>query len=114
MQRRPWFVRLVTFLFATVQLVAPGATAIADGLAHRDGAGEPVVHIEATTRATCPQVHSPDCGLCRFLSSLAARPASSPTPFLLFAAGVPAASAEHSPISRTQVSLPPGRGPPPA
>jgi hypothetical protein len=56
-------------MLATLQFVAPGLSAIADGILSREAAASTsTTHIEATTRASCPFVHSLDCGVCRYLS----------------------------------------------
>jgi hypothetical protein len=68
MIHRPRAIRYLAFMLATLQLAAPGLSAIADGILSREAASTSTTHIEATTRANCPFVHSPDCGVCRYLS----------------------------------------------
>jgi hypothetical protein len=61
--------RMLVMIGAAVQLLSPGAAAVADGLLATANASQPLTHIEATTTAKCPVVHAPDCGVCRYLSS---------------------------------------------
>jgi hypothetical protein len=68
MMHQPRRIRYLAFMLATLQLAAPGLSAIADGILSREAASTSTTHIEATTRANCPFVHSPDCGVCRYLS----------------------------------------------
>ncbi|HEY8176075.1 MAG TPA: hypothetical protein VIF32_10300 [Gemmatimonadaceae bacterium] len=72
MIHRPRVIRYLVFILGALQLAAPGVSAIADGMLSRDESQAPATHIEATTRSTCQVVHSPDCGLCRYLSLSAA------------------------------------------
>jgi hypothetical protein len=61
--------RFLALGFAVVQLLSPGAAAIADGLLAQESAEAPTVHVESKTGTKCPSVHSPDCGLCRHLTT---------------------------------------------
>jgi hypothetical protein len=72
MIHRPRVIRYLVFILGALQLAAPGVSAVADGMLSRDESQAPATHIEATTRSTCQVVHSPDCGLCRYLSLSAA------------------------------------------
>jgi len=58
-------------LWATLQLASHGVSAIADGKFASENASQGVAHVESTTTASCPVVHSPDCAVCRFLSGSA-------------------------------------------
>ena len=61
--------RRLALVWAMVQLLTPGVSAIADGMLARENAAAPLVHVEAAGSANCPEVHSPDCGVCRYLST---------------------------------------------
>lgn len=77
MSRRGTWARCIALIWATLQLLSPGVSAIADGALALESASAPLVHVEATGSASCPEVHSPDCGVCRVLSTggpLAASP----------------------------------------
>lgn len=67
MASRPFPFRFFALVWAVLQLASPGMSAVADGLATEAGAN-PAAHVEATTGKGCPVVHSPDCGMCRYLS----------------------------------------------
>lgn len=69
MSRRQHLLRVLVMIGAAFQLLSPGVASIADGLLAQDNASGPLTHIEATTTATCPAVHAPDCGVCRYLST---------------------------------------------
>ena len=57
--------RLIT---AVLQLLLPGAAALAD--AQLDAAGAHAkAHIESHTTGTCARIHPPDCALCHFLTA---------------------------------------------
>jgi hypothetical protein len=51
--------------------VAPAIAGLADGWAVRDAVAAAVPHVESDGTTGCPQVHPPDCALCRYLSSTA-------------------------------------------
>ena len=72
MSRRSTSVRILAILWAALQFASPGASAIADGMLAASNAAGPTTHVEATTTASCPVVHAPDCGVCRYLSGPAA------------------------------------------
>lgn len=78
MRRHTSVVRFLTLLWASLQLAAPALSSIADGQLSRDNASKPLTHVEATTSDSCPVVHSPDCGVCRYLSTSGANDASAP------------------------------------
>lgn len=111
MKRRPLPVRILALLWAALQLASPGASAIADGRLAAANASGPTTHVEATTSASCPVVHSPDCGVCRYLSGPAATQQPSPLVSLL-------STADQLPNTETRVCvsvvavLPHGRAPP--
>lgn len=78
MRRRTTFVRCLALVWATLQLASPGLSAIADGLLARASASGPSIHVEATSGASCPVVHSPDCAVCRYLSVSASSDTAAP------------------------------------
>jgi hypothetical protein len=71
MKRRARIVRFLALVGAALQLASPGFSAIAHGRLARESASGPATHVEATTTANCPVVHSPDCAVCRYLSTSA-------------------------------------------
>ena len=71
MTRRTPFLRYLTIVWASLQLVLPGVTAIADGIASAQGATAAVSHVESTSTAGCPEIHGVDCAVCRYLSNTA-------------------------------------------
>jgi hypothetical protein len=77
MTRRGTWTRCIALVWATLQLLSPGVSAIADGRLALEAAGSPQVHVEATGSATCPEVHSPDCGVCRYLTTGGVLPSAS-------------------------------------
>lgn len=89
----------------------PAASALADGLLARGAAREAVAHVEASTTASCPVVHAPDCGVCRYLSACDATDAAdAPQLAIRLAAPLNAEPGlgERSPA----LLLPHGRAPP--
>lgn len=72
MSGRSPFRRILVMAFATLQLVSPALIVLADGVSIRDAVAESVAHVESTTSESCPQVHTPDCALCRYLSASSA------------------------------------------
>jgi hypothetical protein len=66
--RRSRFIRSVWLAFAALQLVLPGAAALADASLDIAGAHERA-HIESHSTAACARVHPADCALCRFLTT---------------------------------------------
>jgi hypothetical protein len=111
MSRRTPLVRFCTLLLATLQIASPGVSAIADGRLALENASRPTTHVEATTTAACPVVHSPDCGVCRFLSSpVGSAPAA--TFSLESFSAVPAPVADVGRPRCVSVDLPDGRAPP--
>jgi hypothetical protein len=67
MSGRAPFLRMLAMAFATLQLVSPALVVIADGASVRDAVAESVAHVESAGSKGCPQVHAPDCALCRYL-----------------------------------------------
>ncbi len=113
MKRRTAFVRILTLLCAALQLASPAFSAVAHGKLASDNASGPAMHVEATTTASCPVVHAPDCAVCRYLTTPAAGP---PDP-----AVVSDRECEASPpkavvwgTRSAPHALPPGRAPPTA
>ena len=72
--RRAPFLRFLAVGWATLQLASPGLIAIADGISASASFAEAASHVEATGSESCPVPHSPDCAVCRYLSSGAAPP----------------------------------------
>ena len=111
MKRRTTFVRFLALFWAALQLASPAVSAIADGKLASQNASGPATHVEATTTASCPVVHSPDCGVCRYLSASALGSRLS-----AFAPLLSGQSRELRAESREQhsaaLALPHGRAPP--
>ena len=111
MRRRTTFVRSLAVFWAALQLASPAVSAIADGRLAAQNASGPATHVEATTTASCPVVHSPDCAVCRYLSAspLGAR-LSAFVPLLSADSREPMAESreQHS----AALALPHGRAPP--
>lgn len=110
MTRRRW-ARLLALVWATLQLASPGVSAAADAFVASEAASAPQSHVEAPDNTSCPEVHSPDCGVCRYLST-----GMEPVPG---GALIPAAHRVVAPAasrvaleSAPGVSLPHGRAPP--
>ena len=100
-------------LGAAIQLLSPGVAAIADGLLATESASQPLTHIEASTTAKCPVVHAPDCGVCRYLSSVPTLARGSALVEVRTAAIMPACAETLAPTSIV-TTLPNGRAPPAA
>jgi hypothetical protein len=77
--RRSRFVRSVWLCFATLQLLLPGAAALADATLDIAGAHERA-HIESHSTTACARVHPADCALCRFLTTAFASEAAATIP----------------------------------
>lgn len=71
MTRRTPFLRCLAIAWASLQLMLPGVTAIADGFASSQGASAAVSHVESGSTASCPEIHGVDCAVCRYLSNTA-------------------------------------------
>ena len=112
MTRRSPFVRLLTLAWATLQLAAPALSSIADGRLELDNASRPNTHVEATTGLTCPMVHSPDCGVCRYLSTNGAADSSSPSFDWRLSASSRLTGTASDEASSVAIALPHGRAPP--
>jgi hypothetical protein len=111
MKRRSPLLRLLAGAAALLQLTTPPLSAVADGLAARDSAGERVAHVESTTTSRCPVVHAPDCGVCRYLTTCGAPPLDAATPVVIAAVAPPArTNVSHS--TPAAAVLPDGRAPP--
>ena len=112
MTRHTTVVRYLAVFWATLQLAAPGMSAIADGRLARESAGGPVTHVEATTSASCPVVHSLDCALCRYLSISSSN--DSAPPLLDSVAGSQCGMVAEASIVglSSAIALPHGRAPP--
>ena len=103
--------RMLVMVGATLQFLSPGVASIAHGMSARENASGPLTHIESTTTATCPVVHAPDCGVCRYLSTASAQPrATDPIP-QAGAAVAPVCAAGWAPAGG-RIFLPDGRAPP--
>jgi hypothetical protein len=104
--------RFITLAWASLQLVAPGLTSIADGRLASENAAAPKTHIEATTGDSCPVVEPPDCGLCRYLSTSTAHDVAAPA-FDWSAGGANGlVGTAAAGAGSTCIALPPGRAPP--
>lgn len=103
--------RILALVWAMVQVLSPGASAIADGMLARENAAAPLAHVEATGSATCPEVHSPDCGVCRYLSTGGEMPAAA-APLPVARRVVAAASQRGLGAAAGARFLPLGRAPP--
>jgi hypothetical protein len=110
MMRRTTLLRGLTLVWAGVQLATPVLGSVADARLAA-GARDPVAHVESTTSSTCPVIHAPDCGLCRYLSSVSAAP-DTPCAVALITEGVDAAMAARHVRVAIVVVLPDGRAPP--
>ena len=102
---------MLVLVGAAVQLLSPGAAAIADGLLATESASQPLTHVESSTTAKCPVVHAPDCGVCRYLSSASLLPRVAPQ-LPVSAAAVPLPQDAACASARVVSSLPDGRAPP--
>jgi hypothetical protein len=66
--QRPLGARVFWLLGTLLQLLLPGAAALAD--ARLDAAGaHAMAHIESHTAKSCARIHAPDCALCHFLGA---------------------------------------------
>jgi hypothetical protein len=112
MKRRSPLFRFVTLAWASLQLAAPAMAGIADATAALENASAPLTHVEATSSESCPVVHSPDCGLCRYLSTTPSQAAAG-TAFD-WTVGAAAKLIRTSSLSTASacVALPFGRAPP--
>src|SRR5688572_33060991 len=113
MTRRTRFVRFMALICAALQLASPGFSAIADGRLARESASGPATHVEATTTASCPVVHSPDCAVCRYLSTSACE-APNAVPETLLAADIADPAAVGRSTRGSPHAHPHGRAPPSA
>ena len=111
MSGRAPFLRVLAMAFATLQLVSPALVVIADGVSIRDAVAESVAHVESTSSDACPQVHAPDCALCRYVSGSSTLLADAS--IVLPLAGRSATPADVSGRPRAASTLlPHGRAPP--
>ena len=111
MQRKP-FARGLTLLWASLQLAAPAMSSIADGQWTLHNTAELTTHVEATTTDGCPIVHSPDCAVCRFVSTSGVHDAAAPSfDWQSRAARMRASTVSVDPCCDA-LGLPPGRAPP--
>jgi len=104
--------RFLTLAWAALQLAAPALAGVADGLAFAESASGPRTHVEATTRESCPVVHSPDGGLCRYVTTSGADDASTPTFDWFEVAAAPQPESRGAGASGASIALPFGRAPP--
>jgi hypothetical protein len=108
--RRSRFVRSSWLAFAALQLVLPGAAALAD--ASLDSAGAHArPHIESHSTAACARVHPSDCALCRFLTTALTAGAAATVPTSDAAPRITPLVALTRPVSAL-VLLPRSRAPP--
>jgi len=103
-------VRSAWLAFAALQLVLPGAAALADATLDIAGAHERA-HIESHSTAACARVHPADCALCRFLTTALAAGTAAIVPTSDAAPrSTPVVTLNHS--ARAVVLLPRSRAPP--
>ena len=103
--------RMLVMVGAALQLLSPGVASIAHGMSARENASGPLRHIESTTTATCPVVHAPDCGVCRYLSAAGTQAKLAPTLLVGELTAAPECVASLVP-RRGVAALPDGRAPP--
>ncbi len=107
---RSRLVRFTWLAFAALQIVLPGAAALADATLDIAGVHERA-HIESHSTAACARVHPSDCALCRFLTSaLAAGTATSVPTSDAVPRRAPLVTLSHP--ARAVVLLPRSRAPP--
>jgi len=111
MNRRSPLFRFVTLAWASLQLASPALASWADGRQSMESASSPQTHVEATTSDGCPVVHSPDCGLCRYLSASQANAEPATISWIATTASELVGSASVA-ASSGSVALPFGRAPP--
>lgn len=111
MSGRGRWTRCLAYVWAALQVLSPGASALADGLIARDNASAPLVHVEAPGSKTCPEVHPPDCGVCRYLSTGSEAPAA-PTFRPVERTHVLPTTARGARYASPNATLPHGRAPP--
>ncbi len=103
-------VRSSWLAFAALQLVLPGAAALADATLDIAGAHERA-HIESHSTTACARVHPADCALCRFLTTALVAGAAASVPTSDAAPrNTPLIALRHPPS--TFVLLPRSRAPP--
>lgn len=112
MTRRTPLVRFLTLAWASLQLGAPALSSIADGRLERNGASRPTTHVEATTGESCPVVHSPDCGVCRYLSISGASDSTAPSFDWRQSSSNALAGTAFDEAGSIAIALPRGRAPP--
>ena len=112
MSSRLAFVRFLSLFVASLQLAMPGLSAIADGALARESAANPATHVEASTRASCPVVHSPDCAVCRYLSVSAFSSSGHATVAWAGTSQCRVIPALATRAAKTDTVFPPGRAPP--
>lgn len=112
MKRRTTLVRFLALVWATLQVASPALASIADGMLARESATSPSTHVEATTSASCPVVHSPDCGVCRYLSAAGSNDAGAPALGWEGASQCGIISSATTIALSAAVVLPHGRAPP--
>jgi hypothetical protein len=103
--------RMLVMVGAALQLLSPGVASIAHGMSARENASGPLTHIESTTTATCPVVHAPDCGVCRYLSTASTLPRATDSIPQAETAATPLCASGWAP-SGVRIFLPDGRAPP--
>lgn len=111
MTRRTALFRKLALAWALLHVALPGAGAVADGLLMRASAGEQVAHVESTTTSSCPVVHAPDCGVCRYLSGCTSLSATGALPASIASASAGMDAGISVPPDRSVV-LPDNRAPP--
>jgi len=107
---RSRFVRSTWLAFAALQLVLPGAAALADATLDMAGAHERA-HVESHSTTACARVHPADCALCRFLTTALAAGTATTVPTSDAAPRSTPLVSLRRPASAV-VLLPRSRGPP--
>lgn len=102
---------MLVMIGAALQLLSPGIASIADGLLARDNASGPLTHIEATTTSSCPVVHAPDCGICRYLSTAGTLQRTTPAIVVSTGSPQPRCAETRQPLGGATLQ-PNGRAPP--
>lgn len=110
MMRRTRLLRLLSVVWAGLQLAAPAIGSLADARLAA-ASGDAVAHVESTTSTTCPVFHAPDCAICRYLSGTAPLP-DAPVAVAPIIEGARGVVGSNTGTSAFALVLPDGRAPP--
>lgn len=111
MTRRTRLLRMLALCWAVLQMASPALGAFAEARLASASAREPVAHVESSSSASCPVVHSPECAMCRYLSSPAAASHTAPS-LAVLSHGGDARVEDRSATPNAALVLPDGRAPP--